>query len=73
MSLAFTVFAGLIVGFATGRWWALWLAALIVLWFGFQEQTPLSPWFFGLVHGGVAAAAIVAGVLVRRRSGRHDR
>jgi hypothetical protein len=67
MSVAFTVIAGLIAGFAIGRWWALGLGAVIFLWFGLQEDAPLSPWFFGLMYGGMAMAAITAGVIVRRQ------
>jgi hypothetical protein len=61
------VAAGFVAGFVVGRWWVLSEpAALSVYVAAASEVDEVPPWFLGVLYGLLGAAAVAAGVLIRR-------
>jgi hypothetical protein len=61
--------AGLILGLAVGRWWALVAAAGIGVWIAVvSEVDEVPPWFLGAAYAVLAASGIAVGVAVRKRT-----
>jgi hypothetical protein len=66
MPVVIILAAGLVLGFAVGRWWALTGAVALGVWAGTVSELEVPAWFIGLVYAGLAAIGIAAGVLGRR-------
>jgi hypothetical protein len=60
----------LAVGLVIGRWWALLAALGVAVWVIVVSEVEVSRWFLGPAYGAVTAAAVAAGVLLRRFAGR---
>lgn len=66
MFVLILVAAGLALGFAVGRWWALAGAIAFGVWAGTVSELEVPAWYIGLVYAGLSAIGIAAGVLGRR-------
>jgi len=59
-----------VVGVAVGRWWSLWIAVPLGLWFALEfdaiENSSPPHWDLGAVVALVVCAAVAAGVLLRK-------
>jgi hypothetical protein len=61
------VVGGLIVGFVTGRLWALAAAGALAVWTATASEVDEVPgWYLGLAYGLLSGAGVVVGVLARR-------
>jgi hypothetical protein len=64
------IILSVVVGAVVGRWWALGIAVPIGLWFALEfdaiENSSPPHWDLGAIVTLVVAAAIAAGVLIRR-------
>jgi hypothetical protein len=60
------VAAGFVLGFPIGRWWTLVPALGLGVWVALTEDAEVPGVWLGLVYGGLAALAIVAGIFARR-------
>jgi hypothetical protein len=66
------VVTGLIVGLVVGRWWVVVIAAPAGVWFAYHapiENSDPPYWDVGIVAILFLAAAIAAGVMLRRFAG----
>jgi hypothetical protein len=62
--------AGFVVGFALGRWWALFGAVVVGIAVWLISEVEVSPLVLGVGYGLVSALAIAMGVALRRTVGR---
>jgi ABC-type multidrug transport system permease subunit len=67
------IVAGFVLGFATGRWWALVGALALGLWVGMTEEVEVPGLIIGLYIGLPAGLGIASGVVSRRLLARRRR
>jgi hypothetical protein len=60
------VVGGLVVGFVTGRWWALAAAGALAVWTATASEVEVPGWYLGLAYGLLSGAGAVVGVLARK-------
>jgi hypothetical protein len=67
MAQLIAIAAGLVIGFAVGRWWILLLAIGFAVWIGVvTDVDEVPPWLLAAGYGAVSAAGLALGVLARR-------
>lgn len=67
MLYAILVAGGVVLGFAVGRWWALAAPGAFAVWVATASEVEVPGWYLALGYGLLAGAAVVFGVLARKK------